>query len=67
MYLLSYTDFAFPDGEKNEVSFFISFIHMLFCGACTTEACLSATDDVKESVRQLAISCVCKDSTVKML
>lgn len=41
--------------KKKEVSFFMFCIHVLFCGVCTTKMCLSATSDVKVSVRQFAV------------
>lgn len=41
-------------GTKNEVSFFIFCIHVLLYGVCTAEVRLSATSDVKKSVRQFA-------------
>lgn len=35
--------------------FFSFTVCILFCGACTTELCLSATSDVKEYVRYFAV------------
>lgn len=54
-------------GGKNSF-FFIHCTHVLFCGACTTELCLSATSDEKESVRRFAVFCIYKhkDSYIKM-